>query len=272
MRKSMFRVIMVVGATIALAGPVTAQTDPLPPAEEAAVRQAAMDYMEGALSSDTERISASNEWQNPPPPQIEEVLALYARACGGDALSAIMTETRRGILLRGAGGPAPCEIVSSAPDRWCWTQTLAWGDRFRYGCDGIRSWVQEGNGVREMDPGQARDLQLLFATGSPLYLRELYPDLSVGGTEQVGERNATVLRARSTDGTITELAFDSENGLLLRVGEIFLEDYREIGNVTRPFRLRLGEMLQLQLTEIQHDLAVDDSLFAVPTTPLPTVA
>lgn len=191
---------------------------------------------------------------------VEFVLAHYAQASGGDALAEIRTETRRGTLVRGSGGPVPCEIVSSSARRWRWGQSLAWGDQFAYGFDGTNGWVHDARGVGPMSPRQALDFQLLFDITSPLRMHEMYPEITVKGAEQVGDKEATVLLARSIEGLTTELAFDRETGLLLRAGEVFLEDYRDVGGVTRPFRLRLGNMLRVQLTEIRHDLDVEETL------------
>jgi hypothetical protein len=120
-----------------------------------------------------------------------------------------------------------------------------------------------------MSSRQALDFRLLFDITAPLRMREIFPDLTLKGLERIGERDATVLVGRSPDGQVTELVFDEETGLLVRAGNILLEDYRDVGDVTRPFRLRLGDMLVAEFSEIQLGLAVDESIFRRPASALP---
>ena len=202
--------------------------------------------------------------------QVDSILARYVRAIGGPAARRIRSETRRGTVLRGASGRVPMEMVSVAPNRWRWVQSLAWGEEVAYGFDGTRGWVQDARGVARMGPRQALDLQLLLGIDAPFRLREILPTLSVSGTERIGDREATVLLARSRDGLTSELAFDQETGRLVRMGEVLLEDYRDTGGIVRPYRMRLGRNVVVELREIQRDSAVDRGLFEAPAGPRPT--
>lgn len=193
----------------------------------------------------------------------------YVRACGGPALARITSETRKGTLTRGSGGPAPLETSAKAPGKWRYLQILAWGDQISYGFGGLNGWVQDTTSVEGMDPRQLLDLQLLLDVQAPLRLHKLYPKMSVRGIERIGERDAVVVDAESREGIGVELAFDRSSGLLLRAGGMSFSDYRPVGDVQRPFKVRLGDNLEMQFLEIRHDVEVDESLFQRPACVLP---
>lgn len=207
---------------------------------------------------------------------VTKVIENYIQASGGSALEDIRAEQKEGTLLRGTSGKVPLKIIAKAPGKWRYTQTFAWGDQVRFGTDGKTAWVQDTKSVKEMSPRQQVDMQLLFDVQAPLKMHEFYPEMNITGSETVNNREATTVRAQSPEGFITELAFDRETGLLLRAGDIGFEDYRDVGQVKRPFRILLGKnqdgrhrQMIMQFTEIRHDIEADDSLFLRPNCVLP---
>jgi len=113
---------------------------------------------------------------------------------------------------------------------------------------------------------------------APLNIQKYYPVMAIKGSEKVSGREAVTLVATAQDGISTELAFDSETGLLVRAGEIFFEDYRDVGRMKRPFRILLGReegekhlQMKIQFSEVEHDLEADDSQFQQPACGLPSV-
>jgi hypothetical protein len=95
--------------------------------------------------------------------------------------------------------------------------------------------------------------------------------MRVKGSERIGGTDTVVLEAVSREGFESELIFDSATGLLLRAGDIFFEDYRDVGKVKRPFLAFLGKdkdgdplRLKMQVSEIRQDVDVDESIFAKP--------
>ncbi len=206
----------------------------------------------------------------------EKVIENYIQASGGSALEDIKVEQRKGTLLRGTSGKVPLEIIAKIPGKWRYTQTFAWGDQVCYGSDGRTAWMQDTKSVREMSPRQRLDMQLLFDVQAPLKMHEFYPEMKITGSEAVGDREATTVRAQSQEGFTAELAFDRQTGLLLRADDICFEDYRDVGQVKRPFRILLGKnregqhrQMIMQFTEIRHDINADDSLFLKPSCVLP---
>lgn len=202
----------------------------------------------------------------------EDIINRYIQACGGSALKKIETERRQGTLVRGSYGHVPLEIISKIPGKWHYAQTFAWGDRICYGFDGVSAWVQDTRDISDMNARQRLDMQMLFDVQAPLNIEDLYPEIAVKGTEKIGGRETDILEAISHDGIRTRLAFDRDTGLLLRAGDMVFEDYRQVGRVKRPFRIILGEdqgenirHMKLEISEIQHNSEVPDSLFHRPS-------
>jgi outer membrane lipoprotein-sorting protein len=205
-----------------------------------------------------------------------KIIENYLNACGGSALAEVKTEIRKGTMLRGVSGKIPVEIIAKSPGKWRFHLTFAWGDRVCYGFDGATAWVQDTKSVSPMNPWQRLDLQLMLDIQAPLNIQKYYPVMTIEGSEEVSGREAVTVMATAQDGTSTELAFDNETGLLVRAGDIFFEDYREIGRVKRPYRILLGRdegeehlQMKIQFSEIQHNLEVDDSQFQQPVCLLP---
>ena len=202
---------------------------------------------------------------------VEEIVKRYIQASGGPALSEIKAETRKGTLHRGISGKIPLDIIAEIPGKWRYGQTFAWGDRVCYGTNGTTAWVQDAKGISEMDARQHLDFQLMFDIRAPLRIRDLFPEMTITGSEKIGKKEATTVLAKSREGFMTELAFECESGLLARVGEIVFEDYRSVGNVKRPFRILLGKtqggphrQMIMEFAEIRHTADINDVLFQKP--------
>ena len=210
--------------------------------------------------------------------ETEKIIENYLSSCGGSALAEIKTEIRKGTMLRGASGKIPVEIIAKSPGKWRFDLTFAWGDRVCYGFDGTTAWVQDSKSVSPMNPRQRLDLQLILDIQAPLNIQKYYPVMALKGSEKVSGREAVTVMAATQDGINTELAFDNETGLLVRAGQIFFEDYRDVGSVKRPFRILLGReeggkhlQMKIQFTKIQHNHEVDDFQFQQPACGLPSI-
>ncbi|MCG7852128.1 MAG: hypothetical protein MIO92_06365 [Methanosarcinaceae archaeon] len=209
---------------------------------------------------------------------VEKVLDRYIRACGGSALNDIKTETGKGTLVRYQNGQVPFTILSMSPGKFYYNQVFAWGDQVSYGFNGDEAWVQTTKNVDIMEPEQLTDMRLLFDVQAPIKLKELYPEMILKEDGAVNEKKMVTISAISVDGSSIELVFDQETGLLKRAGEIFFEDYRDIGPVKRPFRILLGTdegedqfQMKMQFTEILHNTKVSGAFFELPTCVLPVL-
>ena len=219
-------------------------------------------------------LPASQAGQDPAPGThraVREIMEKFIQASGGSELQKIRMEKKKGTLVRGGSGAVPFETVATDSGKWRYNQVFAYGDQVTYGCDGIHSWVQDAQGVLSLPPTEKLELTMLLDPQMPRRLEQIFPAMSFQGTEKVGEKEVVVIAATTTDGLRLELAFDRASGLLLRAGDLFFEEYREIGKVKRPYTVWLGAesgpdalRLKMQVAEIQQNVDVDESDFAEP--------
>jgi hypothetical protein len=207
---------------------------------------------------------------------VAEVIDRYVQASGGPALAEVKTETRRGTLVRGQSGKVPFEASSAAPGKWFYNQTFAYGDQVSFVCDGTDAWVQDTKGVSRMTGAERLDLEIVLDVALPLRIRELFPEMVIKGIEKRDGRDVVVIRARSREGIEADLEFEQETGLLVKAGDVVLEDYRPAGNVKRPHRILIGDdpggnslQLRMEVTEIVSNATVEDSIFSRPVCTLP---
>jgi len=200
-----------------------------------------------------------------------DIVNRFIQASGGSELAKIRTEKRTGTLVRGVSGPVPFETTAAASGKWHYDQVFAYGDRVSYGFDGGQAWIQDTVGVSALPPAEWLELALLLDIQAPLKLERLFPKMTVKGSERIGTREAVVLAAASGEGFGSELAFDNATGLLLRAGDFFFDDYRDVGKVKRPFLVFFGKdggpdslRLKMQVSEFRQDIDVDESIFVKP--------
>lgn len=200
-----------------------------------------------------------------------DIVKRFAQASGGSELAKIKTEKRTGTLVRGVSGQVPFETTAEASGKWYYRQVFAYGDRVSYGFDGGQAWIQDAEGVSVLPPEEKLELALLLDIQAPLHLERLFPSMTVKGSEKIGQKEAIVLAAVSGEGAGFELAFDGATGLLLRAGDLFFEDYRDVGKGKRPFVIFLGKddvqnslRLKMQVSDVKQDIEVDESIFTKP--------
>jgi len=225
-------------------------------------------------------LPASQAGQDPAPGThraVREIMEKFIQASGGSELQKIRMEKKKGTLVRGGSGAVPFETIATDSGKWRYNQFFAYGDQVTYGCDGINSWVQDGQGVLSLPPTERLELTLLLDPQMPLKLGQIFPNMRVQGTEKIGEREAVVIAATASDGISLELAFDRASGLLLRAGDLFFEDYRGSGKVKRPYTVWLGAeagpealRVKMQVTEIQQNVDFNESVFSEPACAMAT--
>ena len=205
-----------------------------------------------------------------------QVVRRFIEASGGAELGRIAAESRKGTLIRGEAGAVPLDTHATANGKWIYNQVFAYGQRVSYGCDGARAWIQDARGVAAMPPEMRQELEILLDVQFPLDLVARYPEMTITGTEKVGEKEATLVSARSRGDLRIEFAFDRESGMLLRAGTLFFEDYRPVGKIKRPFVIFFGRddgrdplRLKMQIAEVRHDAVADEAGFRMPVGPLP---
>ena len=240
--------------------------------------------------------------QKPTLPAVDEVLAKYVQALGGE--QAIRKVTSRSItgtqtIPTGGGGRIPVEArierYVKAPNLLA---TIYHTDKFTIsdGFDGMASWSQDARGgvvaTASFDEMRAKRNADLY---SPLDLRGQYTGMSVVSMEKVNDHDAYVVQAALQNSRVTErLYFDTQTGLLLRIltlqptplgnfpSEVDYDDYRDTGSgVKIPFLVTTTPALTssalatksiLHVEKVQDNVAIDDAKLAKPQPKTPPKA
>jgi len=215
-------------------------------------------------------------------PSTTELLRKYQSAIGGkEVWSSFQTRWMKGLYQTEDGsGFAAIEITSRAPNRVFTKITFGNGMVIREICDGKSAWVEDfRGGVHELS-GVALDSRLRHASFNDR-ADALLMALSghVLGVEKVGLRPAYTLEFSPEKGVSAKMYFDAETGLAIRVDDVirrqdgdyrvetYLDDYRPVDGAYFPFRIKhveKGNVFTVKITQIKHNIPVDDSLFLKP--------
>jgi hypothetical protein len=230
----------------------------------------------------------------PPGPSVDEILAKYVQALGGEAAirkvtSRLITATHD--LPSGAGGKVPIpslvEQYRKAPDLVVnvdHTPNFTVSDGF----DGTTAWAQNMAGVVS-DVASATDQARLKRAADfyeSLDLKQEYMRMAARGIERVNDRDCYVVLGYPQGDSLERLYFDTQTGLLLRrittlptsVGafpfQVDYDDYRDSGSgVKIPFWIRTSPItprseLETQsitrVQKVQDNVPIDGGKFVKP--------
>jgi len=218
-------------------------------------------------------------------PNVDQILDKYVQAVGGKAaLEKLTSRVSKGTFeAPDQGAEGAVTIYAKAPNKAASVVLVANFGEIRQGFDGTVGWAQGiDGGVREMSGQELSVAKRAADFRQALKLRELYPKMTVKGTEKVGSHDAYVIEADPGDGSLRRMYFDPETGLLLRneierdtpMGRATfttdLEGYKEVEGVKVPFTVRQtnpSASLLIRFTEIRHNVPIDDAQFAKPAGP-----
>ena len=222
--------------------------------------------------------------QAPGAPSADQIFDKYIRAIGGaERLSNLTSFAAKGTSVGYGpeGNQRPLEIFARAPgQRTTIIHTLNGDSTTTF--NGRAGWIA----------APLRPVPVLPLTGSALEGVKLEAELSfpaqvkqvlgkwrVGFPVMINDREAQVVQGSGAGGSIATLYFDSESGLLVRlvrysdstVGrtptQLDYTDYRNVSGVKMPFRWTvtwLDGKENVELTEVQPNVAIDASKFAMP--------
>ncbi|HEX8090011.1 MAG TPA: hypothetical protein VF762_14215, partial [Blastocatellia bacterium] len=193
----------------------------------------------------------------------------------------VKTVIRKGTYTRHLLPESPIEIYQAAPGKYFSTIKTPKGV-VTQGYNGTSGWVADDKPAREVSAARLAEWKSADDFNQRLNLKARFSRMAVAGKEKVGGRDAYVIRARTVEGNRAErLYFDAETGLLLRRVTFTdtmagpypeatdYEDYREVDGVKEPFTIRKNQLQgfeasTLKLTEIKHNVTVDDAKFNMP--------
>ena len=215
-----------------------------------------------------------------PLPSVDEVLARYVQAVGGEqALRKITSRVAKGSRIGADGILVPEEIYQKAPNKILVVTTYPQA-AFSTGFNGNKGWGNSSReGTRELPAPVLAQLTFESDFYKELRIKELYRKLAVSATSTVGDSDVYVIDATPVSGNPEKLFFDAHSGLLLRrytESETILgmfplqtdyEDYREVDGIKQPFLIRWsmpGRSWGRKIVELKQNVAVEDSRFDPP--------
>jgi len=217
-------------------------------------------------------------------PSAEQLLDKYLAAIGGaDALQKITSRVQKGTITAFGGQHFPVDVYSKAPDKRLSVMHLQGGDSFT-GFNGKQGWLSVPGRVHMMSAAENAAARIDADLYFPAHLKTLYEKFRVDAGEKI-DGHDTYLVAGHTEGQPPlRLYLDMESGLLLRLvryaetplgrnpTQIDYADYRDANGVKAPFRWTLarpGNRFTIQVEQLQQNVPVDDSKFAIPPPPPP---
>lgn len=212
-------------------------------------------------------------------PTVEQLLTRYVEATGGGmAHEKLTTRAAKGEwenITRGVRHPI--EIYSKAPNKRVEILDAPENRGFTgRGYDGSSGWSMNmtETGLRPLEGAELATMRRESDFYRPIKLDRLYQRLTVTGKDKVGGREVYTVEAVPESGNSEKLYFDAETGLLSRRDmtygrtpvQHYYEDYRVVDGVKLPFVLRSEGPVRLvtRLTEIKHNVAIEDARFTSP--------
>lgn len=200
---------------------------------------------------------------------VDRILEKYLAARGGkDALEKLKSRVTKGQAeISSMNLVGTVELYEKAPNKAVTNINVPGLGRMQRGFDGNRGWWQDSlRGYIKFTGYGLTDMRREATFNRELNLKNLYTHLIFSGKEKVGEREVYVLQELFGIMGAEKLYFDVETGLLLRRDNVYYEDYREVDGVKLPFLIREesanGFNFIFRVTEIKHNLPIDDATFA----------
>jgi len=218
---------------------------------------------------------------NEPRPTPQQILAKYTEAIGGkEAVEKIKTRAIKGVSVAANGQSFPLEILLASPDKYSLSVSLPQGATTQK-LNGSAGWIKNAREDRAMDDVDIARAKSLAWSLELLQIREPYPQMAYGGTEQINGRDAQIVRMALPNKRRANFYFDKETGLLLRrivanetpIGidpeQTDYEDYREVEGVKVPHTIRTSYLDNVysstrKFTEVKHNAQVDEAQFKLP--------
>lgn len=217
-------------------------------------------------------------------PSVDQILDKYVQALGGKAaIEKLNSRVTKGTFeIPDQGLTGSLDAYSKAPNKTASIVEITSLGRFRQAFDGTLAWADNpASGLRELGGQELANTKRNSEFYQSLKLRQLYPKMTLKGTEKVGERETYVIEADPGDGTLRRMYLDAETGLLLRNDtefdtaaqgrvkiETYLDNYKEVDGVKVPFAMRQvnpNTSWVIKVTEVRHNVPVDDAKFAKPS-------
>src|SRR5882672_1415806 len=226
--------------------------------------------------------------QGAPPPKAaakEEALPSVDELAVKCAKAKLSTQVLDGTIeLPAFGLTGRIKFIAKAPNKMLHVVTLADGQfEQKQGFDGQVAWKSDTRtGLKKLEGAEFEQTKMEAIFDSDVRLKEVFPDMKVTGRAKVGDRDTYTVLAHEPGGKTDTFYFDAQTGQRIAVdsegpdesgnvvkASIFLEDFRTIDGIQIPFRIRIespAANLVITLQEVHHNVPIEDSIFAMPST------
>ena len=215
----------------------------------------------------------------PPLPSVDDILAKYTEALGGQAaVTKLMARSSNGTVQQGNQQPSNIEEYRKSPNMATSTTHGGRGDTSQ-GFDGKNGWSANAFQGSTDTTGDALVRLQAWAEFLPgLNMKKNYTRTEVTGIEQIDGKDVYVVAAYHDDDP-DRFYFDKDSGLLTRMfnpirsylgdmpQETTYSDYRDVNGVKVPFSVRVATVQNAQMYKwdnVDGSAAVDASKFAKP--------
>ena len=198
-------------------------------------------------------------------PSAEQILDKYLTAIGGSqALARVKTQAAKG-ALREDSESVPVETFAKSPGKWLMVLHTGGPSPDKEGYDGASGWSESADVIKNMSPQEQPELESFLDFQLPLELDGMRAAMTVRAKEKMGQNEVYVIETSPAQSRRRTLAFDAQTGLLALADTVLFEDYREVGGLKLPFRVKLhGGEIAVQFTGIEHDVPIGDERFERP--------
>jgi hypothetical protein len=226
-------------------------------------------------------VSCSSKPGDESTPTPDQIIDKYVQALGGQA--AIEKITSRVIKgsIEWAESSGVAEHYLKAPNKYMSVTTFA-DKKLQEGFNGSSGWGLDPKGrLIEWTSNEIAASERSRDFYKEIRLKSIYPSIVFKEKEKVLERDAYELELTPASGKPEFMYFDAETGLLVKQAfEIegpqgprpyvyYYQDYRDVDGVKVPFTItrRKPTPYTIKVSEVIHNVAIDDGQFNKPATP-----
>jgi outer membrane lipoprotein-sorting protein len=216
-------------------------------------------------------------------PSVDQILAKYAQAIGGQAAyQKVTTRTMKGTVeVPDDNVTGTALVVAKAPGSFRLTMDIPGWGVVETVLDGGNGWEKNpDSGIHAMSKTDLAVAQRDHSFYREVRLKELYSKMETAGADKVEGHAVYVVEATPAAGSAEKLYFDAESGLLVKRDfervtledgivqyEMLMRDYREVDGLNLPFTIEQrapDNTMIFKFAEITNNAPLADTAFAKP--------
>jgi FimV-like protein len=209
-------------------------------------------------------------------PTLDEVLAKFVEAIGGDAaIDKVSSRVVKGELnVVGVSRGGSFETHAQAPNKIVSMIQAHPLGTYRSGFNGRTGWMRTATGSRPLKNAELASIKRDADFYGQFRPKRVYPKITLAGMSKIGYRDVYVLNL--DPGQNERLFLDAKTYLPVRMSivlalgansvvvEIYLDDWREVEGIKYPFYMSQqfpGMTLTYIVKEIKHNVPIDPKVF-----------